>query len=89
MSNAHGSPLKIAPDRSHWGTEIAGKVKAWAKALTGPTSVPDKYPQLLKSARVRDWARTDRHLGQIDELFRRCVRLQVSMDDEFEQAHSV
>ena len=37
----------IAPDRSHWGTEIAGKVKAWAKALTGPTSVPDKYPQLV------------------------------------------
>jgi hypothetical protein len=22
----------IAPDRSHWGTEIAGKVKAWAEA---------------------------------------------------------
>ena len=39
----------IAPDRSHWGTEIAGKVKAWAKALTGPTSVPDKYPQLMNA----------------------------------------
>ena len=37
----------IAQDRSHWGTEIAGKVKAWAKALTGPTSVPGKYPQLI------------------------------------------
>jgi hypothetical protein len=38
--------FEIAPDRAHWGTEIAGKVKAWAKALTGPTSLPGKYPQL-------------------------------------------
>ena len=76
----------IAPDRSHWGTEIAGKVKAWAKALTGPTSVPGKYPS---STGIRDRPRTDRHLGQVDELFGRCFRIQVSMDDEFEQAHSV
>ena len=41
--------FEIAPDRSHWGTEIAGKVKTWAKALTGPTSVPDKYPQLMNA----------------------------------------
>jgi hypothetical protein len=27
--------------------EIAGKVKAWAKALTGPTSLPGTYPQLM------------------------------------------
>ncbi len=39
--------FEIAPDHAHWGTEIAGKVKAWAKALVGPTSVPGKYPQLL------------------------------------------
>jgi hypothetical protein len=38
---------EIAPDRAQWGTEIAGKVKAWAKALTGPTSLPGKYPQLM------------------------------------------
>jgi hypothetical protein len=38
--------FEIAPDRASWGTEIAGKVKAWAKALTGPTSVPGKYPEL-------------------------------------------
>src|SRR5215467_15693866 len=31
--------FEIAPDRAHWGAEIAGKVKAWAKALTGPTSL--------------------------------------------------
>ena len=36
----------IAPDRSRWGTEIAGKVKAWARAITGPTSLPGQYPQL-------------------------------------------
>jgi hypothetical protein len=39
----------IAPDRAHWGVEIAGKVKAWAKALVGPTSVPGKYPQMSYS----------------------------------------
>ena len=38
--------FEIAPDRSHWGAEIAGKVKAWAKAITGPTSPPGKFPQL-------------------------------------------
>jgi hypothetical protein len=32
--------FEIAPDRAQWGAEIAGKVKAWAKALTGPTSFP-------------------------------------------------
>src|SRR5262245_26697474 len=32
--------FEIASDRAQWGTEIAGKVKAWAKALTGPTSPP-------------------------------------------------
>jgi hypothetical protein len=37
---------EIAPDRSHWGAEIAGKVKAWAQALTGPTSLPGTFPQL-------------------------------------------
>jgi hypothetical protein len=39
--------FEIAPDRAQWGMEIAGKVKAWAKALTGPTSLPGKYPQLM------------------------------------------
>jgi hypothetical protein len=42
--------FEIAPDRAHWGMEIIGKVKAWAKALTGPTSLPGKYPQLLCAA---------------------------------------
>ena len=41
--------FEIAPDRAHWGAEIAGKVKAWAKALTGPTSLPGKYPQLANA----------------------------------------
>jgi hypothetical protein len=39
----------IAPDRAHWGAEIAGKVKAWARALTGPTSPPGKYPQMMNA----------------------------------------
>ena len=39
--------FEIAPDQAHWGVEIAGKVKAWAKALLGPTSSPGKYPRLM------------------------------------------
>src|SRR6266699_6456106 len=41
--------FEIAPDLGHWGVEIAGKVKAWAKALIGPTSNPGKYPQLMNA----------------------------------------
>jgi len=41
--------FEIASDRARWGTEIAGKVKAWAKALTGPTSPQGKYPQLMNA----------------------------------------
>ena len=41
--------FEIAPDLGHWGVEIAGKVKAWAKALTGPTSNPGKYPQMMNA----------------------------------------
>ena len=31
---------EIAPDLGHWGVEIVGRVKAWAKAIIGPTSPP-------------------------------------------------
>jgi hypothetical protein len=40
---------EIAPDLGHWGVEIVGKVKAWAKAISGPTSPPGKYPQLMNA----------------------------------------
>lgn len=40
---------EIAPDRGNWGVEIASKVKAWAKALTGPTSNPGTYPQMMNA----------------------------------------
>jgi len=39
----------VAPDLGHWGVEIVGKVKAWAKAIIGPTSPPGKYPQLMNA----------------------------------------
>jgi hypothetical protein len=29
--------------------EIIGKVKTWAKAISGPTSPPRKYPQLINA----------------------------------------
>lgn len=37
---------EITPNQSRWGVNIAGKVKAWAAALTGPTSNPGDYPRL-------------------------------------------
>ena len=40
---------EIAPDLGHWGVEIVGKIKAWAKAISGPTSPPGKYPQLINA----------------------------------------
>ena len=40
---------EIAPNQSHWGVEIAGKVKAWAKALVGPTSNPGEYPRMMNA----------------------------------------
>ena len=45
--------FEIAPDQAHWGVEIAGKVKAWANALFGPTSAPGQYPRLM--GLPRDW----------------------------------
>ncbi len=54
---------------------------------------PDKFAGKISAADepawLRDRAWTAGDLGQIDDLFRRRVRLQVSMDDEFEQAHPV
>jgi hypothetical protein len=41
--------FEIAPDQAHWGVEIAGKVKAWAKALLGPTSTSGNYPRLMNA----------------------------------------
>jgi len=40
---------EIAPDLGHWGVEIVGKLKAWARAIIGPTSPPGKYPQLMNA----------------------------------------
>ena len=41
--------FEIAPDQSRWGVDIAGKVTAWAEALTGPTSNPGEYPRLANA----------------------------------------
>lgn len=38
--------FEIAPDQSRWGVDIPGKVKAWAKALSGPTSTPGEPPRM-------------------------------------------
>jgi hypothetical protein len=36
----------IAPGQTRWGVDVSGKVKAWAKALIGPTSAPGEPPRL-------------------------------------------
>ncbi len=41
--------FEITPDQSRWGVDVAGKVTAWAEALTGPTSNPGKYPRLANA----------------------------------------
>ena len=41
--------FEIAPDQASWGVEIAGKLKAWAKALFGPTSTPGNYPRMTNA----------------------------------------
>ena len=38
--------FEIAPGQSSWGVDIPGKVKAWAKALSGPTSIPGEPPRM-------------------------------------------
>lgn len=40
---------EVSVGQGRWGVEIAGKVRAWAEALTGPTSNPGKYPQLMNA----------------------------------------
>lgn len=41
--------FEITPNQSRWGVDIAGKVKAWAEALTGPTSNPGEYPRMANA----------------------------------------
>ena len=38
--------FEIAPDQSRWGVDIPGKIKAWAEALSGPTSTPGEPPRM-------------------------------------------
>jgi hypothetical protein len=76
--------FEIASDRSSWSTEIAGKVKALANALTGPTSLPGKYPEMLNPPG------SETGPGQIVTWGKSticCLWLQVPMDDKFQQAH--
>src|SRR5262249_26355825 len=75
-------PFRVG-NGDHWKSEGLGKGADWADESAGKISAADE------PAWLRDRAWTARDLGQIDRLFRRRVRLQVSMDDEFEQAHPV
>lgn len=57
--------------------------------LTGPTSLLGEISAADQPARFRDRSRTGRDVGQIDGLLGRCFRLQVAVDEQFEQAHPV
>jgi len=41
--------FEIAADQSRWGVDIPGKVKAWAEALSGPTSIPGEPPRMTSA----------------------------------------
>jgi len=41
--------FEIAPDLSTWGFDIPGKIKAWAKSLSGPTSNPGDPPTMTSA----------------------------------------
>ena len=41
--------FEIAPDQSRWGVDIPGKIKAWAEALSGPTSIPGEPPRMTSA----------------------------------------
>ncbi len=41
--------FEIAADQSRWGVDIPGKVKAWAEALSGPTSTPGEPPRMTSA----------------------------------------
>jgi hypothetical protein len=56
-------------------------------AIHGQSPEPTgKVSRAGQRARLRDRTGTSRDLGQIDGLLRRCLRLQVSVDDQLEQA---
>src|SRR5262249_28586550 len=70
-------------DGDRWQSEGLGQ------SIDRPDERAGKISAAHERAWLRDRARTTRDLGQINDLFRRCVRLQVSVDDKFEQAHPV
>ena len=41
--------FEITPNQSRWGVDIAGKIKAWAEGLTGPTSNLGEYPRMANA----------------------------------------
>src|SRR5262249_58770122 len=63
--------------------EGLGQCPDWADQPAG------KIPAAHEPTRLRDRARADRDLGQVDGLYGGCVRLQVRMADVLEQTHSV
>src|SRR5467141_3696082 len=46
---AGGAAAPSGPKSRMRFVDIVGKVKAWAKAIIGPTSPPGKYPQLMNA----------------------------------------
>jgi hypothetical protein len=38
--------FEITASQSRWGVDVLGKVKAWAEALSGPTSTPGEPPRM-------------------------------------------
>jgi hypothetical protein len=80
---------EIAPDLAHWGVEIVGKVKAWAKAISGPTSPPGKYPQLINAPGSETGPGPQLVTWEGDDPLGRRAWLQVRLHPQLGQAHPV
>ena len=67
--------FEIAPDRAKWGTENRRQSDGLGHSPDRPNEPAGKISAAHEPAWLRDRTRTTRDLGQIDDLFRRCVRL--------------
>ena len=87
--SAHGSRSRSRRPRP-LGSRDRREGAGLGKGVDGTDKPAGKISAAHERARLRDRTRPPAgDMGQVDDLFRGCIRLQIPVDDEFEQAHSV